>query len=78
MVVSTFGFGVFWFFLEFSVIVSTVCDGVLLVCGVMVSGCPWFPPSGVVGTVAPIVTSSFVRSVMSFCDWLAENFGDIF
>jgi hypothetical protein len=57
---------------------SAVCDGVLLDCGVMVLVCPWFPPSGVVGTFAPLVTSSFMRSVMSFCSWLAKNFGDIF
>ncbi len=78
MVVFTLGFGVFGFFLEFSATVSAVCDGVLLGCGVMVLVCPWFSPSGVVGTFAPIVTSSFVRSVMSFCGWLDENFGDIF
>ncbi len=78
MVVSTLGFEVFGFFLEFSAIVSAVCDGVLLGCGVMVLVCPLFPPSGVVGTFAPIVTSSFVRSVMSFCGWLAKNFGEIF
>ncbi len=78
MVVSTLGFGVFGFFLEFSAVVSTVCDGVLLGCGVMVLVCPWFPLSGVVGTFAPIVTSSFVRSVMSFCGWLAKVFGDIY
>ena len=48
-------------------------DGVLIGCGVMVLVCQWFPPSGVVGTFAPIVTSSFVRSVMSFCGWLAKT-----
>jgi hypothetical protein len=78
MVVSTLGFGVFEIFLEFSTRGSAVCDGVLLGCGVMVLVCPWFPPLGVVGTFAPIVTRSFMRSVMSFCGWLAKNFGDIF
>ncbi len=78
MVVSILGFGVFGFFLEFSAVVSAVCDGVSLGCGVMVSVCPWFLPSGVVGTFAPIVTSFFMRSVMSLCGWLAKNFGDIF
>ncbi len=78
MVVSTLGFGVFGFFLEISAVVSAVCDSVLLGCSVIVLVCQWFPPSGVVGTFAPIVTSSFVRSVMTFCGWLAKNFGDIF
>ncbi len=76
--VSTLGFGVIGFFLEFSADVSAVCDGVFLGCNVMVLVCPWFPPSGVVGNFGPIVTSSFVRSVMSFCGWMAKNFGDIF
>ncbi len=57
MVVSTLGFGVFEIFLEFSDHGSAVCNGVLLGCGVMVLVCPWFPPSGVVGTFVPIVTS---------------------
>ncbi len=78
MVVSTLSFGVFGFFLEFSSVVSAVSDGVLLGCGVMVSVFPWFPLSGVVGTFAQIVPSSFVRSVMSFCGWLAKNFGEVF
>ncbi len=55
-----------------------MCDGVLLGCSVMVLVCPWFPPSRVVGTFAPIVTSCFMRNVMSFCGWLTKNFGDIF
>ncbi len=79
MVVSTLGFGVFLVIrLEFSALGSTVCDGVLLGCSMMVLVCPWFPPLGVVGTFAPIVTSFFMRSVMSFCGWLAKYFGDIF
>ncbi len=45
---------------------------VLLGCGVMVLVCPWFPPSGVVGTFVPIVTSFFMMSVMSFCGWMAN------
>ncbi len=77
MVVSTIGFVVFVFFLEFSALDSAVFDGFLNDCGVMVSVCPWFPPSGVVWTFAPIVTSS-LRSVMSFCGWLAKKFGDLF
>ncbi len=78
MVVSTLGFGVLlvtW--LEFSALGSAVCNGVLLGCGVKVLVCPWFPPSGVVGTFAPIVTSFFMRSVMSFCGWFSKIIGDI-
>jgi hypothetical protein len=56
MVVSTIGFGVFEFFLEFFACGSAVCN-VSLGCIVMVLVCPWFPPSGVVGTFIPIVTS---------------------
>jgi hypothetical protein len=78
MVVSILGFGVFEFFLEFSAHGSAVCDGVLLGCHVMVSVCPWFSPLGEVGTFVPIVTSFFMRSVMSFCGWMAAKFGDIF
>ena len=77
MVVSTLGFRVFEIFLEFSARDSAVCD-VSLGCGVMVSVCPWFPPSGVVGTFVPFVTSFFMGSAMSFCHWLAEKLGDIF
>jgi hypothetical protein len=77
MVVSTLGFGVFDIFLKFSARGSAVCDGVFLGCGVMVLVCPWFPPLGVVGTFVPIVTS-FLRSVISFCGWMAVKFGDIF
>ncbi len=79
MVVSTLGFGVLLVTsLEFSAVDFVVCDGFLLGCGVMVLVCPWFPPSGVVGTFAPIVTSFFMRNVMSFCGWLAKNSGDFF
>ncbi len=58
MVVSTLGFRVFEIFLEFSARDSAVCN-VSLGCGVMVSVCPWFSPSGVVGTFVPFVTSFF-------------------
>ncbi len=59
MVVSPLGFRVFKIFLEFSALVSAVCNVFLLGCGVMVSVCPWFPPLGVVGTYVSIVTSFF-------------------
>jgi hypothetical protein len=78
MVVSTLGFRVFEIFMEFSAYGFTVCDGVSLGCGVMVLVCPWFPPSGVVGTFVPFVTSFFMGSVMSFCGWMAAKFIDIF
>jgi hypothetical protein len=76
MVVSTLGFRVFEIFLEFSARDSAVCN-VLLGCGVMVLVCPWFPPLGVVGTFVPFVTSFFMGSAMSFCNWLAKKLGDI-